>query len=165
MHFKQKVPISTLCSKPIKLVDQFTYLGSDISSTESDISSIESDVKGAECYEKIIDHMQVWSIRSIKTKFLPRCSCVHTIIWMHLMDANKAQSKKTSWKIHKNTVYFLEQILYLWTQDVAYKTWQVRWMIGMDGERVREHRAISATRWQCLVNSSVDINDSYYLGI
>ena len=35
MYFKQKVVISNLRGKPLKLVDQFTYLGGNISSTES----------------------------------------------------------------------------------------------------------------------------------
>ena len=35
--FKQEGAISTLCGKPLKLVDQFTYLGSNISSTENDV--------------------------------------------------------------------------------------------------------------------------------
>ncbi len=34
--FKQDDAISTLNDKPLKLVDHFTYLGSNISSTESD---------------------------------------------------------------------------------------------------------------------------------
>ena len=36
MCFKQKGAISTLNGKPLELVDQLTYLGSNISSTESD---------------------------------------------------------------------------------------------------------------------------------
>ena len=38
MCFKQDGDISTLDGKPLKLVDQFTYLGSNISSTESDVN-------------------------------------------------------------------------------------------------------------------------------
>ena len=34
--FKQKGAVSTLSGKPLKLEDQFTYLGSNISSDESD---------------------------------------------------------------------------------------------------------------------------------
>ena len=37
IYFKQKWVISTLTSKPLKLVDQLPYLGSNISSTESDV--------------------------------------------------------------------------------------------------------------------------------
>ena len=38
MYFKQKGAISTLSGKPLKLVDHFTYLSSNISSTESDVN-------------------------------------------------------------------------------------------------------------------------------
>ena len=37
-RFKQEGTISTLSGKPLKLVDQFTYLSNNISSTESDIN-------------------------------------------------------------------------------------------------------------------------------
>ena len=38
IDFKQKEAISTLSEKPLKLVDQFTYLGSKITSTEKDFN-------------------------------------------------------------------------------------------------------------------------------
>ena len=38
MPFKQDGAISTLNSKPLKLVDHFTYLGSNFFSTESDVN-------------------------------------------------------------------------------------------------------------------------------
>ena len=38
MYFKQKGAIFILNRKPLKLVDQFTYLDSNISSTESDVN-------------------------------------------------------------------------------------------------------------------------------
>ena len=38
MCFRQEGAISTLSGMPLKLVDKFTYLGSNISSTESDVS-------------------------------------------------------------------------------------------------------------------------------
>ena len=38
MSFKQKETVSTLSSKSLKLVDQFTYLGSNILSTEIDVN-------------------------------------------------------------------------------------------------------------------------------
>ena len=40
MCIKQKGTISTLSGKPLKLVDQFTYLSSNISSTESNVNNI-----------------------------------------------------------------------------------------------------------------------------
>jgi len=39
MSFKKKGNISTLDGKPLKSVEQFTYLGSNISSTESDVNT------------------------------------------------------------------------------------------------------------------------------
>ena len=38
MYFKQIGTNSTLSGKPLKVVDQFTYLGSNISSIESDVN-------------------------------------------------------------------------------------------------------------------------------
>ena len=40
--FKQKGAIFILSSKPLELVDQFTYLGSNISSTESNVSLVKT---------------------------------------------------------------------------------------------------------------------------
>ena len=40
MYFKQKGDISTLSGKPLKLFDLFTYLSSNILSTESDVNII-----------------------------------------------------------------------------------------------------------------------------
>ena len=39
MSFKKKGDISTLDGKPLKPVEQFTYLGSNISSTDNDINT------------------------------------------------------------------------------------------------------------------------------
>ena len=39
MSFKKQGDISTLDGKPLKPVEQFTYLGSNISSTESDVNT------------------------------------------------------------------------------------------------------------------------------
>ena len=38
MYFKQEEAITALNDKPLELVDQFTYLGSNISSTEKDVN-------------------------------------------------------------------------------------------------------------------------------
>ena len=38
MRFKQDNTVFELNGKPMKLVNQFTYLGSDTSSTESDVN-------------------------------------------------------------------------------------------------------------------------------
>ena len=38
MYFKQEGAISTLSGKALKLINQFAYLGSNISSTENDVN-------------------------------------------------------------------------------------------------------------------------------
>ena len=49
--------MSTLSIRPVKLVDKFTYLGSNISSTENGVNIHVVEVLTA------IDHMDVWSVR------------------------------------------------------------------------------------------------------
>ena len=38
MYFKQEGAICTLCGKPLQLVNQLTYLSSNVSSTESNVN-------------------------------------------------------------------------------------------------------------------------------
>ena len=59
--FKQDEVITTLNGKPLSLEDQFTYLGSNISSTESNINIRIK--KGVDCYWLVIDHMEIWSLQ------------------------------------------------------------------------------------------------------
>ena len=55
--FKQDGAISTFNDKPLKLVDHFTYLGSNIASIESNVNiCIE---KGMNCYRQVIDHIEM----------------------------------------------------------------------------------------------------------
>ena len=56
--FKQKGAIST--GKPLKLVDQFTYLGSNISSTESDANIFL--VKVWNTIDWCVNHMDILCI-------------------------------------------------------------------------------------------------------
>ena len=58
MYIKQKGAISTLSGKPLKLVDQFTYLSSNIPSTERDIN-----IHFAKSGMLLTACMEVWSIR------------------------------------------------------------------------------------------------------
>ena len=89
MCSKQEGTISTLSSKPLKLVDQFTNLGSNITSTESEVNI---------CLTKgwtFIDNLLI--IRSLwwnKTWFVPSCNCVSTIVSIHHLDTNKIHGKK-----------------------------------------------------------------------
>ena len=45
-------------------------------------------------YRQAVGHMEVRPIRENKTQFCPRSSRIHTTIWMHHMDAEKARGKK-----------------------------------------------------------------------
>ena len=54
IYFRLKGAISTLTGMPVKLKDQFTYLNSNISSTERDIN--------IECFWQVIKHMEIWSL-------------------------------------------------------------------------------------------------------
>ena len=90
--FKQKGAISSLSGQPLKLVHQFTYLRSKISSTESNVNICLAEMWNA--IDKVIDHMEDWSIKSNKTGFLPSCRCPHTTIWMHHIDTNEMHWEK-----------------------------------------------------------------------
>ena len=92
-------PISTLSGRPLKSVDRFTYLSSNISSTESDINICLAKTWTA------INHM--WG----EMDFLP--ICIHTTVWMHHTDTEKAR-----WELHKDITSYLKQIL----EAAAHKT-------------------------------------------
>ena len=74
--------MSTLSGKPLKLVDQFIYLNSYISSNENDVNI---------CLGKVwntIDRLSILWKSHLSYKI--KCSCVHIMIRMHLMDALKS---------------------------------------------------------------------------
>ena len=48
-------------NKPLKLIDQFTYLSSNISSTEGGVNMLKKE--GMNCYWKVVDHMDIQSFR------------------------------------------------------------------------------------------------------
>ena len=90
--------ISSLSGKPLKLIDQFTYLGSNISSTEKlyQYTPPELWLQGTAIIWK--------SVQSDKIK----CSCVNTSIWMHNVETNK---RKTNKKLHGNYTKMLRAVL------------------------------------------------------
>ena len=103
MCFKQVGVISTLNGQLLKLVEQFSYFSSNISSTESDVS-----IHVGKAWT-IIDTLSIiWkSDLSYKMGIFPSCSCVSTIVYLHHLDSNE----KARWELHKNAVYYFEQIL------------------------------------------------------
>ena len=89
MCFKQGA-IYTQSGEPLKLVDQFTNLSSNISSTESN-----TNIGLAKVWIPI-NYMEVLAIQKNEMGFFPNCRCVYITIQMHDMDANKTHRGK-SW--------------------------------------------------------------------
>ena len=88
----------------LKLVDRFTYFGSNISSTETDVNTPFVKVWNA------IDELSIIR-KSYKKRILSTCSCVHNTIWMHHMDTSKTYWENAKWELYKNVMHCLEQIL------------------------------------------------------
>ena len=105
--FKQKVAITTLNGRPLKLINKSTYLGSNISSTKSNVK-----ICLAKAW-KAIDRLPLWKSNlsdKIKQVFFSSCSRVHTTLWMHHMDTNKTE-RNAIWELHKNAACGFEEIL------------------------------------------------------
>ena len=102
--FEIRRATSTLNGKPLKLVDQFTYHGSNISTTESDVN-----IRLAKSWNQS-DRLSIIqkSDSSDKTK---KCGRVSTIVWMHYMNTNVTYGEKSREELHKNTMCYFEQIL------------------------------------------------------
>ena len=81
-----RLHFSTLNGGPLRLVDKFTYLGSNVSSNKNDINMWLAKAWTA------IDRLSViWKSdlsKKIKCRFFPSSSHISTAIWMHHMDAN-----------------------------------------------------------------------------
>ena len=85
MYFNQKGDISTLNGSSLKLVDNFTYLRSSVSSTKTDIN-----MQLAMAWTAIDRLSDIWNsdlTDEIKQFFSFSC-CVDTAIWMHYIDTN-----------------------------------------------------------------------------
>ena len=104
----QKVIISALSGKPKKLVNQFTYLDSYISSTESDININLSKVWYVVNQLSNIGKYKLTD--TIKRNFFQAVT-IHITIWMHHMDAHKSHCEKARWERNKTAVCWLERIL------------------------------------------------------
>ena len=101
--------ISAFSSRPLKLVDESTYLGSNISSTESNVH-----IRLAKMWTAIDRLSIIWKsdlFDEIKREFLPSCVYVSTTVRMYHIDASKSNEEKTGWELHQNTTSYFEQIL------------------------------------------------------
>ena len=61
MCFNQIGDISIQNGSSLKLVHKFTYLGSSVSFNKNDYHCSPSE--GKDCYQEVIDNMEVWPIR------------------------------------------------------------------------------------------------------
>ena len=90
MWFNQKNDISILNSDSLKLVNNITYIGRRVSSTENDINT-----RLAKAWTAIDRLSVIWKSNppnKIKRIF-PSSGRDHTAIWMHLMDADLVYRK------------------------------------------------------------------------
>ena len=101
VSFKQGI-ISTLNAKPLKLVDKFTYLGNNISSTESDINIYLLKVWTA-IYRLSITWKCVL-FNEIKWDFFLAVVGSFDIAWIHHMDMNEVHVKKARWDLIENVM-------------------------------------------------------------
>ena len=107
--FKWERAISTLCGRPLKLLDKFTYLSSNFSSTKNDVNLCL-----AKAWTAINRLSIIWRSNlsdKIKRDFFPSHSCLNTFVWMHYIDANKMHWEKAWWELYKNATCCFEQIL------------------------------------------------------
>ena len=111
-HSVNASKIESMCFKPLNLVDRFTYLESNISSTESEVNICIGKAQPAS------DRLFTISDLSDKIRFLPSCGYVSTYVWMHHLDSNKMHEVKTSWELYKNAMCCFKQIL----ETAAHKT-------------------------------------------
>ena len=93
----------TLSCKHLKLLNEFTYLGSSVSSTENDVH-----ICLAKAWTAIHRLSIIWrSNLSDKKKDFFQAVCFNTTVWFLNMDANKSIDNK----IYKNATNYIEQIL------------------------------------------------------
>ena len=102
--FKQGVAISTISGKPLKLVDKFIYLGSNISSTERDLNICIAKVQIAINWLSIIWKSDTsgkikWDFLQAVLVQLYGCT---TWTWMKPLE-------KEPWEQYKNVICYFEQ--------------------------------------------------------
>ena len=107
MCYNQTGDISTLEGTPLKLVDKFTYLGSNVESTEKDI-----DTRLTKASTAINRLSIIWKsdLTDKMKQFLPGSGHIDTAIWIHYMDANKTAGEEARRQLHKNAACNLEQV-------------------------------------------------------
>ena len=91
--------------KLLKLVKNFTYLSSQISSAESDVN-IRLDKAWT-----TIDRLWTSDQSDKMKQFFPSSVCVNTTVWMHHMDTNKMNGEQARWELSKSATAVLNKSL------------------------------------------------------
>ena len=115
--FNQLGDIPTLNGGSLKLENKFLYLGRIVLFNWKWHHYTPSE--GMDCYQLVIDQMEVRPIQSNKTQFLPSSSYVNSVVKMHHIDADKTQREKARRELHKNTTTYIEQILETTSHETA----------------------------------------------
>ena len=99
--FNWEGTISTLNNGPLKLVENFMYLGSDVS------------IWLAKVWTVIHRLSIIWKsgLSDEIMGFLKSSGCVNTTLWMHQMDADKMHREKARQELYKNAVSYIKGIL------------------------------------------------------
>ena len=92
--------ISTLSAKLLKIMNKFTYLSSNISSTESDVN-ICIGTTYTDCHWEFVDHMEILSL----------FGGVSITVWLHHLDSDKIFGEKARWELHKISTCSFEKSL------------------------------------------------------
>ena len=86
--FKEDSDLFTYDDKPMKFVEYFTYLSSNISSTGRDVDICTRKAWTA------INRLSIKWISAKKMGILPTGSSVNTIVWLHHMNIDKVFKEK-----------------------------------------------------------------------
>ena len=106
LGFNQRGTISTLNGSSLKQVDNFTYLGSRVSTTETDINT-----RLAKAWRAVDRLSVIWKSNltdEMKRSFFLSSSRVDIAIWIHYMDVNKTYREKAWRQLHKNAASNIE---------------------------------------------------------
>ena len=107
MCFKQEA-VPTLNRKPLKSIEQFKYLGRNISSTKNDVNMCRGKVWTA------VDRLSIiWNSNLCEKKigFRPGCGRDGTTIWTHYLHFYEKYEEKVRWVLDKNDKCCFEEIL------------------------------------------------------
>ena len=134
--FKHERTISAFSDKSLKLVNHFTYLGSNISSTES-----------MNCYQQVVNCIEIWSLWWNETGFLPSCDCQYDC--MDIPPGCLQNTRRKSLMRSTQECCF-EQILEATPHKTASKTNQTCWpLLKMLGQTYKQYFLKDSYTWMC----------------